>query len=122
MKTDGPVVAFLGRSNGKFRSTPHRVLPAVGKPRLSIPFFFEPNLDTLVEPLPSCSHYAKGTVSQSQSRDRVGSLGQSLTRAICVHAGRVFESVRFADHLHAKVSNNFSFLDGDTEAATPKNA
>jgi isopenicillin N synthase-like dioxygenase len=59
------------------------VLPAVGKERLSIPFFFEPNLDTVVQPLESCRRYA---------------------------GNQKFESVLFADHLRAKVLNNFSFL------------
>jgi isopenicillin N synthase-like dioxygenase len=40
-------------SNGLFRSTLHRVL-SPGVERYSIPFFFEPNYDTVVECLPTC--------------------------------------------------------------------
>eukprot|EP00850_Spirogloea_muscicola_P004254 SM000018S03619 [mRNA] locus=s18:296361:299706:+ [translate_table: standard] len=40
-------------TNNRFRSTLHRVVNP-GKERYSIPFFFEPNFDCLVECLPSC--------------------------------------------------------------------
>ncbi|EWM20558.1 2-oxoglutarate-fe -dependent oxygenase domain-containing protein [Nannochloropsis gaditana] len=80
-------------SNGKFKSTPHRVLPAVGKARISIPFFFEPNLDTLVVPLRECENYARAH-------------------------GKIYSSVLFADHLRSKVTNNFSFLE-PSPTATP---
>lgn len=35
-------------SNGRFKATMHRVMNASGKRRLSAPFFFEPNLSTIV--------------------------------------------------------------------------
>ena len=42
-------------TNGLFRSTLHRVItPAGAKDRFSIPFFFDPNFDALVECLESC--------------------------------------------------------------------
>eukprot|EP00884_Botryococcus_braunii_P005263 jgi/Botrbrau1/14738/Bobra.0108s0082.1 len=42
-------------SNGLFKSTRHRVISVTGKDRYSIPFFFEPNYDVVVECLPTCS-------------------------------------------------------------------
>lgn len=40
-------------TNGRFNSTPHRVVNhAAGLDRYSIGMFFDPNLDTIVEPLP----------------------------------------------------------------------
>ncbi len=42
-------------TNGKFVATYHRVR-AVQKNRYSIPFFFEPNLDAVIEPLEVCAH------------------------------------------------------------------
>lgn len=41
-------------SNGLFRSTRHRVLTAGDRERYSIPFFFEPTFDAVVECLESC--------------------------------------------------------------------
>lgn len=39
---------------GKFSSTVHRVVNRSGKERLSCAFFFEPDFEALVEPLPGC--------------------------------------------------------------------
>jgi isopenicillin N synthase-like dioxygenase len=36
---------------GRYRSTPHRVQNVAGRPRLSFPFFFDPNFDVEVKPI-----------------------------------------------------------------------
>ncbi len=41
-------------SNGRLLSTPHRVINHSGKSRYSVPFFYDPNVATVIEPLPSC--------------------------------------------------------------------
>ncbi len=41
-------------TNGRFAATPHRVINRSGQERYSMPFFFDPNFDTLVECLPGC--------------------------------------------------------------------
>jgi isopenicillin N synthase-like dioxygenase len=41
-------------SNHVVRATPHRVIPPVNGPRYSMPLFFCPQLDALVECLPTC--------------------------------------------------------------------
>nr|WP_249120433.1 2OG-Fe(II) oxygenase family protein [Plastoroseomonas hellenica] len=41
-------------SNGRFISTPHRAFNKEPRSRYAIPFFFHPNEDTLVAPLPTC--------------------------------------------------------------------
>ena len=41
-------------TNGKYRSTMHRVLSISGRERYSCPFFFEPNFHTEVSCLPGC--------------------------------------------------------------------
>jgi isopenicillin N synthase-like dioxygenase len=41
-------------TNGRFKSTPHRALPPVGRHRYAIPFFLGPHIDTLITCLPTC--------------------------------------------------------------------
>lgn len=41
-------------TNGRFKSTPHRALPPVGRHRYAIPFFLGPHLDTVIACLPTC--------------------------------------------------------------------
>ena len=41
-------------SNGRILSTPHRVINRSGRARYSCPYFFDPSLDAVIEPLPSC--------------------------------------------------------------------
>lgn len=43
-------------SNGVFNSTPHRVVSPSGRDRLSIAYFFDPNLDAEVRCLPAFCH------------------------------------------------------------------
>lgn len=42
-------------TNGRFKSTPHRALPPVGRDRYAIPFFLGPAFDCPIECLPSCT-------------------------------------------------------------------
>ncbi|PYM58228.1 MAG: hypothetical protein DMD77_09370 [Candidatus Rokuibacteriota bacterium] len=42
-------------SNDRFLSTPHGVLNDTGKDRYSIAFFFSPNVEAVIECLPSCT-------------------------------------------------------------------
>ncbi len=41
-------------SNGRLRATPHRVVNRSGRQRYSIPFFYDPDVTTVIEPLGCC--------------------------------------------------------------------
>ncbi|MDH3300052.1 MAG: isopenicillin N synthase family oxygenase [Acidimicrobiia bacterium] len=41
-------------SNGRLKATPHRVINRSGRERYSIPFFYDPDVTTVVEPLSCC--------------------------------------------------------------------
>jgi isopenicillin N synthase-like dioxygenase len=41
-------------TNSRFKSTPHRALPPVGRHRYAIPFFLGPHIDTVIACLPTC--------------------------------------------------------------------
>jgi len=41
-------------TNHRFKSTPHRALPPLGRARYAIPYFFGPHLDTEIACLPTC--------------------------------------------------------------------
>ncbi|MBL8705529.1 MAG: isopenicillin N synthase family oxygenase [Rhodospirillales bacterium] len=41
-------------TNERFQATPHRVINRSGRERYSIPFFFDPDFDAVIECLPSC--------------------------------------------------------------------
>jgi isopenicillin N synthase-like dioxygenase len=56
---DGTFLVNLGNimkrwSNDRFLSTPHAVLNDSGKDRYSLAFFYSPNVDSVIECLPSC--------------------------------------------------------------------
>jgi isopenicillin N synthase-like dioxygenase len=62
---DGAIVCNIGEmmalwTNHRFRATPHRVIRVAPGPRYSVPFFFHPNPDVLIETLPTC----RGTSSE----------------------------------------------------------
>lgn len=49
-------------SNGRFKATLHCVVNETGRERFSLPFFFEPNLDAAIEPLPGTGEPQKRRV------------------------------------------------------------
>ena len=56
---DGALVCNIGEmmalwTNQRFRATPHRVIRMAPDSRYSVPFFFHPNPDVLIQTLPTC--------------------------------------------------------------------
>jgi isopenicillin N synthase-like dioxygenase len=71
-------------TNGEWKSTNHRVIHRGDNYRVSVPFFFEPNFNAVVEPLPECVR-------------RTG--GKAL-----------FNKVVYGEHLVGKVSTALRYL------------
>ncbi|MCF6777206.1 hypothetical protein L3V83_11595 [Thiotrichales bacterium 19X7-9] len=70
-------------SNGTLKSTPHRVInKSHNKPRYSVPFFYNCNLDTIVQPLATC---------------------------ISTDHPALFEPVNYGDALTNKIITNYTF-------------
>ena len=42
-------------TNGRYKSTPHRALPPLGRHRYAIPYFLGPNLDAEIRCVPTCT-------------------------------------------------------------------
>ncbi|KAJ3271271.1 hypothetical protein HDV01_006943 [Terramyces sp. JEL0728] len=73
-------------TNDMYKSTLHRVIHTKESYRVSVPFFFEPNFDAVIEPLPIC-------VEQTGGKPK-------------------YTPVMYGDHLLGKVTNNFDVSDG----------
>ncbi|KAL6069076.1 2-oxoglutarate-dependent ethylene/succinate-forming enzyme [Balamuthia mandrillaris] len=82
-------------TNGIYKATPHRVVNISGKDRYSIPFFFEPNFETLVEPLPAC-------ITQERPR--------------------AYEPVGFGNHLLYKLNTTFEYRSKNESSSSTSDA
>ncbi|RPD62391.1 Clavaminate synthase-like protein [Lentinus tigrinus ALCF2SS1-7] len=101
----GCVVCNIGEmwevwSNGLYKSTLHRVVHRGSNYRVSIPFFFEPNFDAHVEPLPAAL--------RMQEEDR-------KIRGITEPA-KMYQPVVYGDFLLKKVGSNFDTGKGRYDA------
>lgn len=65
----------------------------IGKSRISVPFFYEPNFDAVVAPLPQ---FRKVSAAGGRGGGEEGD-----------GAGAVFEPVVYGEHLTRKVYSNF---------------
>lgn len=78
-------------TNGEWKSTKHRVIHRADNYRVSVPFFFEPDFDAVVEPLPKCLERTGGNAE--------------------------YERVVYGEHLVGKASSNF--YTGDSSEGSP---
>ncbi|THH27988.1 hypothetical protein EUX98_g6201 [Antrodiella citrinella] len=113
----GCIVCNIGEmweiwTNGVYKSTLHRVVHRSSNYRVSIPFFFEPNFDALIEPLPAASRLLDGTPDKGRMQ---------VTR------GKKYDPVVYGEFLTKKVGNNFdtgknplrSLVTSSAEAGSP---
>ncbi|PVF97181.1 Clavaminate synthase-like protein [Serendipita vermifera] len=97
----GAVVCNIGEmwetwTCGLYRSTLHRVIHRSSNYRVSVPFFFEPNFDALVEPLPAALRRIE------EEKSDYGSAGdQAALRA-------KYPPVVYGEFLKGKVGGNFT--------------
>ncbi|KAI9058326.1 Clavaminate synthase-like protein [Trametes sanguinea] len=101
----GCVVCNIGEmwevwTNGLYKSTLHRVVHKGSNYRVSIPFFFEPNFDAHIEPLP--------TAVQAQEEDRALRGLKGLRKT--------YQPVVYGDFLLKKVGSNFNTGKGRYDA------
>lgn len=89
----GCVVCNIGEmweiwTNGLYKSTLHRVIHRSSTYRVSIPFFFEPNFDALIKPLPAALRLQDGGPKAKKQE-------------------KTYDPVVYGQFLLGKVSNNF---------------
>ncbi|KAI0372124.1 Clavaminate synthase-like protein [Pilatotrama ljubarskyi] len=101
----GCVVCNIGEmwevwTNGLYQSTLHRVVHKGSNYRVSIPFFFEPNFDARIEPLPAALRL------QEEERGVRGLRGPRKT----------YQPVVYGDFLLRKVTTNFDTGKGRYDA------
>ncbi|KIL67882.1 hypothetical protein M378DRAFT_159086 [Amanita muscaria Koide BX008] len=88
----GCIVCNIGEmweiwSNGLYRSTLHRVIHQGSNYRISIPFFYEPNFDAVIQPLPAALRKQRNLKELEH------------------------ESIVYGQFLMSKVGNNFAYAD-----------
>ncbi|KAK7445113.1 hypothetical protein VKT23_014981 [Stygiomarasmius scandens] len=93
----GCVVCNIGEmweiwSNGLYKSTLHRVVHRGSNYRVSIPFFFEPNFNAKIAPLPAALRIIEAEKGEAKK-----------TKAI-----KPYKSVVYGEFLTSKVGNNFT--------------
>ncbi|KAJ3791299.1 hypothetical protein GGU10DRAFT_338418 [Lentinula aff. detonsa] len=95
----GCVVCNIGEreiwSNGLYKSTLHRVVHRGSNYRVSVPFFFEPNLDALVKPLDAALRV------QKKEKTALPNEGKA-------EKAKEYKPTVYGEFLMAKVGNNFA--------------
>ena len=83
-------------TGGAYKATPHRVRPGLEKSRISMPFFFDPSFETLIDPaeLAQSSQQAKAVLRNTAGEEE----------------GVLSNSIRYGDYITHKVSHVFPEL------------
>lgn len=73
--------------------------------RVSIPFFFEPNWDAIVRPLPAALRILDAAQTSSSGEASLDVDGVPIKKP---RKGKVYQEVKYGDFLLKKVTNNFA--------------
>lgn len=95
---EGALVCNLGDmldrlTGGWFRSTPHRVRNASGRERYSFPFFFDPDFDADVVPLPSSAAHRGGDATERWDRANVHAFHGTYGDYLLTKVAQVFPAL-----------------------------
>lgn len=77
-------------TGGAYRSTPHRVLNASGRSRLSFPFFFDPGFDARIVPLPDHAQYVRDDSSERWDKTNVHAFSGTYGDYLLAKVSKVF--------------------------------
>ena len=77
-------------TEGRYRSTPHRVRAPRGRQRLSFPFFFDPTWDAEVQPVPVTGPRTADSAAQRWDRASVAAFSGTYGEYLWAKVGRVF--------------------------------
>lgn len=77
-------------TGGVYRSTPHRVLNASGRSRLSFPFFFDPGFDACIVPLPDHAQYVHDDSGERWDKANVHALSGTYGDYLLGKVSKVF--------------------------------
>ena len=79
-------------TGGRFVSTPHRVVNRSARPRLSFPFFYDPDFEAVMTPVPGAPRppSSQGRWDDADVHAVAGTYGDYLLQKV----GRVFPSLR----------------------------
>jgi hypothetical protein len=108
-------------TNGLYQPTVHRVLHTgggggggaggeggeIGESRISVPFFYEPNFDAVVAPLPQFCNAGSGDEGEEGAGRGGGAKGGGAGGG----GGAKFAPIMYGEHLTRKIYSNFETED-----------
>uniref|UniRef100_A0A7S1N596 Isopenicillin N synthase-like Fe(2+) 2OG dioxygenase domain-containing protein n=1 Tax=Eutreptiella gymnastica TaxID=73025 RepID=A0A7S1N596_9EUGL len=108
---------LMQSTGGQYRATPHRVIASQEADRISIPFFFEPNFDAVVNPvsLPDGSPTCTSNPDPDQSPEpydnsTYSNLSPQPDLMVAPHRPGAASPAPYGCHLYSKLSTNFALL------------
>ena len=79
-------------TNNRFRATPHRVVRIAPGSRYSVPFFFHPNPDVLIETLPTCRECGGAAAACADHQRRLSAPTPDRSLPLTISGGAMAEA------------------------------